>query len=286
MRAAVVTGASTGIGRAIAQSLAGAGFLVFAGVRKAADGERLTEALGARIVPLTLDVTDPKTLAQGAEAVRARLGGVRLAGLVCNAGINHSGPALLQPLEEWRAVFEVNLFGVVSTVQAFGPLLGAEPAMSGPPGRIVMISSLGGELGSPFLGAYVASKHALEGLAKTVRLELALYGVDVIVIGPGAVATPIWDKAEAGASARYAGTDYGPVLERFERWFYAGGRKGLPPEAVGAVALTALTHPTPKPRYAVLRDRFRLWTLPRLLPRRLVDRLLTRRLGLTRKAAP
>jgi hypothetical protein len=127
------------------------------------------------------------------------------------------------------------------------------------------------------------SKHALEAFSDSLRRELAIYGIDVVVIGPGAIVTPIWDKAEATDDSAYADTDYGPVLKRFKTVFVERGRKGLPPEAVGEAIHLALTAPKPRARYAVLRGKFFNWTLPLLLPKRTLDRIITRALGLTRR---
>ena len=165
-------------------------------------------------------------------------------------------------------------------IQAFAPLLGTDRGREGAPGRIVNISSVGGKVGLPFLGAYVASKHALEGMSESLRRELMLYGIDVIVIGPGAVATAIWDKAEGGEYGPYRTTDYGTILDRFAEYFITEGRKGLAPEAVGEVVYQALTAAKPKVRYAVVGKKLQDWTLPRLLPKRMVDRLIARQTGI------
>lgn len=277
---AVITGASTGIGRATVKVLTNNGFHVFAGVRKQADADALKTEFGDAVTPLIMDVVDAAALARGAEAVRTALGGRTLTGLFCNAGVGAGGPVLHQPIEEWEQVFDVNVIGVVKTVQAFGPLLGADPDLKGAPGRIVMTSSVGGELGAPFLAPYTASKHAVEGLAKSLRRELLLYSIDVIVVGPGAVVTPIWDKAEQIDEERYANTGYFQIMKGFQEYFITHGRKGYPPEKVGEVVLTALTAPKPKARYAVVKGRLENWSIPRRLPTRWLDAIMASRLGL------
>ncbi len=142
------------------------------------------------------------------------------------------------------------------------------------------MSSVAGKLALPFLGPYVASKHALEGMSDVLRRELMLYGIDVIVIGPGTVVTPIWDKAEAEDESRYAQTPYASSMKRFKDFFIAQGRQGLTAEQVAEVVYTALTASKPKPRYAVVRRRFQNWTVPRLLPSRTVDKAMSKRFGL------
>ena len=240
-RSVVVTGASTGIGWGTAKVLIANGFHVFGSVRKPQDADRLRKEFGREFSPLLMDVTDEAAVRQASAQVEADLGRARLAGLVNNAGIAVPGPLLHLPLPDYRHQLEVNLIGPLLVTQAFAQLLGADPGREGKPGRIVNISSVGGKIGVPFLGAYAASKHALEGMSETLRRELMLYGIDVIVIGPGSVATPIWDKAEADDFSRYRNTDYAEILDRFSKYFIAEGRQGFSPERIGATVLAALT---------------------------------------------
>lgn len=277
---AVITGASTGIGQASTAYLVQQGFRVFAGVRKSADAERLKDEIGEGVIPLIMDVTDAATLEAAAKVVSETLAGQTLAGLVCNAGIAVAGPLLHIDVDEVATQLDINVLGVIRTVQAFGPMLGAEDAYSGKPGRIVMMSSVAGKMGAPFLGPYSASKHALEGLTKSLRKELALYGIECVIIGPGAVATPIWDKAEEIDAAKYADTDYVPAMKRVLAWMGDRGPKGLPPEHIARRVHHAITADKPKLRYAEVPQRFENWTLPRLLPERLVDKLTVKRIGL------
>ena len=283
-RSVVVTGVSTGIGWGVAKVLVNHGFQVYGTVRKPADADRLEREFGSRFTPLVLDVTDRDAVERAAARVGEELGSARLAGLVNNAGIVVPGPLLYLPLDEMRRQMEVNLLAPMSVAQAFAPLLGADPARKGAPGRIVQISSVGGKLAVPFLGAYAASKFALEGMSGALRRELMLFGIDVIVVGPGSVVTAIWDKAEAEDISAYTGTPYGKVLDRFRRLMLDEGRKGLTPERLGETVHRALTVPKPRTRYAVVPQRFKNWTLPRLLPERVVDRLIGKQFGLLPKA--
>src|SRR5580658_1002553 len=191
--------------------------------------------------PLLMDVTDQPAVARAAEQVRAALGREHLAGLVNNAGISVAGPLLHLPLAEFRRQLEVNLVAPLLVTQAFAHLLGTDRTRAGKPGRIVNISSVGGQMGPPFLGAYVASKHGLEGMSESLRRELLLYGIDVIIIEPGYVNTPILDKAEAEGWDPYRRTDYAASIERFAKFFIVEGRKGLPPQAIGEAVHIALT---------------------------------------------
>lgn len=279
----VITGASTGIGFGTAKVLAAKGWRVFGSVRKTADADRLRSALGAAFEPLLFDVTDETAVRQAAAQTRHHLGGETLGGLVNNAGIAVGGPLLHMPVDEVRRLFEVNLFGLLAVTQAFVPLLGSDRSLRGSPGRIVNISSVGGQIAAPFLGPYVSSKHALEGLSDSLRRELILHGIDVIVVGPGSVQTPIWDKAEEMGIATYAQTPYAEALRRFRDSAVKMGRDGIPAEDVGTLIHEILTTPRPKVRYVILRNRFMGWTLPRLLPKRFIDRALARRFGLQRR---
>lgn len=282
-KAVVVTGVSTGIGWGTAQVLLARGFHVFGSVRKREDAARLTEAWGARFTPLVFDITDVDAVARGAREVAEALQGQTLFGLVNNAGIAVPGPLIHLDIADFRRQLEVNVVGALIVTQAFVGQLGAERQRQGPPGRIVNVSSVGGKLGGPFLGAYCASKFGLEGMSESLRRELMLFGIDVIIVAPGAIATPIWDKAESLDISVYARTGYAAAAEHFQSASIADGRKGLPPEQVGEVIHTALTTRRPRTRYAVLRRPLLDWHLPRLLSfldRRRVDTIVARRAGL------
>jgi hypothetical protein len=283
-RAVVVTGASTGIGRAAVAKAVREGAHVFASVRRQADAESLTQEFGEAVTPLLFDVADEVAVRAGAEKVAQALGKRRLFGLVNNAGIAVPGPLLHLDTEELKRQFEINLFGVHNVTRAFAPLLGADPDREGKPGRIVMISSVGGQNGAPFVGPYAASKFALEGYSQSLRRELMLFGIDVIVIGPGAIATPIWDKAEQNDLRRFANTAYAKAIERVTDYMLKQGREGLPPSAVGDLIWRCLTDPSPKVRYPILRRPFMDRTLPRLMNPRAVDRIIAKRLGLSTRA--
>jgi NAD(P)-dependent dehydrogenase (short-subunit alcohol dehydrogenase family) len=284
IKSVVVTGASTGIGKATCKVLLGKGLRVFGSVRKPADTDRLCAELGPEFVPLLMDVTKQDEVKAAAALVAQALGNERLFGLVNNAGIAVSGALLELPAEELRNQMEVNVVGPLLVTQAFAPVLGSEAGREGPPGRIVQISSVGGKMGFPFIGAYVASKHALEGMSTVLRQELMLYGIDVIVIGPGAVNTAMIDKAEALDLTSFEGSDYAECAQKVQSYFVKEGRAGLEPEALGEAIWRALTTAKPGARYAVVAGRFKNWTLPRLLPTRVVDGLVAKQFGLLRKA--
>lgn len=283
MKTVVVTGVSTGIGRSAAAVLIKKGWRVFGSVRKESDGHALKSQLGEAFTPLVFDVEDNDAILAGAATVRAHLAGRTLDGLVNNAGSAINNPLLVQSVADFRKQIEINLIGMFAVTRAFAPLLGADPALAGDKGRIVNMSSVGGKMGPPFLGAYAAAKHGVEGFSESLRRELQLIGIGVVVIGPGSVVTAIWDKAEALSLDHLAGTIWDRPFRKFTAAMIESGRKGLSPETVGEVIATALTVSNPRTRYAVVKGKFLNATLPSLLPSRLVDYLIGRQLGLLPK---
>ncbi len=267
--AVVVTGASSGIGAATAHALLAEGYRVFGTVRRARDGADL-EAAGA--IPVTLDVTYLAGIGRAREAVERALGGLPLVALVNNAGIPGFGALEHLDLEVLRRVLDVNVTGTLAVTQAFLPLLRAAR------GRVVNISSVSARMALPFAGPYAASKWALEALSDSLRRELLPTGVEVVVIQPGSVRTPIWDKiADADLSA-YAGTMYEAALARLRRAALTSGERGLPPEAVAHAVLRAITARRPPTRILVVgRGK---WTqrIIRLVPDRWLDWLVKRQI--------
>ena len=278
--AVVITGASTGIGASTAEYLVRQGYQVFGSVRRAPDGDALRNQLGDAFTPLIFDVTDGEAIAAGAADVARALDGTTLADLVNNAGIAVGGPCALLPLDEFRHQLEVNLIGAIAVIQAFLPLLGTDRERRGKPGRIVNVSSVAGKRASPFMAPYSASKHGLEAISESLRRELMLFGIDVIIVAPGATATAIWDKTEELDLARFDGTEYASAISRFLAYVMDVGPKGDPPARIARVIHQALTTASPKTCYAPVHGKFMNWTLPGLLPKRFVDRKIGRGLGL------
>ena len=279
MKSVVVTGVSTGIGWGITKVLTQKDFRVFGSVRKTEDAERLCSEFGANFVPLLFDVTDEAAVQAAALRVREQLNGETLFGLVNNAGVAFPAPLIYQSTDDFRRQLEVNLVSVLIVTKAFVPLLGIDRSLKGQPGRIVNISSVGGRSGNPFMGAYAASKHGLEGFSESLRRELMLHGIDVIIVGPGAVATPIWDKAEQADFSQYANTEYYEAGMRLMKYMIKGGKKGFSPEKVGEVVLHSLTTARPRVRYAVVQVNSLRRFLQLFLPKRMMDRVLARYLG-------
>jgi NAD(P)-dependent dehydrogenase (short-subunit alcohol dehydrogenase family) len=272
-RCVLVTVASSGIGEATALRLAGAGWRVLAGVRTSADAERLRTAAGERLEPVTIDVTEPATIAAAAEG----LGDEPLHGLVNNAGTALAMPLEFLPLDQLRRQLEVNLVGQVAVTQALLPNLRAAR------GRIVNVGSIAGRSSLPFLGAYAASKHALEAVTDALRVELKPFGIAVTVVEPGTIATPIWRKGGerfqelAAELPAELGELYGERIAAFRDAAAAAGLRAEPADTVAAVVERALTAQHVKARYVVGRDarrRARVERLPTRLRDRVYERLL------------
>ena len=285
MQSVVITGASTGIGHATVKLLLDKGFRVFGSVRKQADADRLRSEFGANFSPLLFDITDEAAVLTAAREVRTTLNGKTLAGLVNNAGIALAGPVLELSADQFRRQMDVNVIGPIIATQAFGPLLGSDPSLKGPKGRVVMISSVAGKNGNPLTPAYAASKHALEGLSESLRRELMLFGIDVIIIAPGPVKTPIWGKGqEAVNTDNYKNSPYLPALQKVSAYMKQLDSIGLPPEKIADRVFDALTLPHPKVRYQIAPDPLR-HIVTTYLPKRMVDRIIAKRLGLMPPAA-
>jgi NAD(P)-dependent dehydrogenase (short-subunit alcohol dehydrogenase family) len=279
---ALITGASTGIGRATALRLARAGWTVLAGVRDTQAGERLLQEGGApgRLIALSLDVTDPAQIAEAAAGVDevAAEGGKGLDALLNNAGIGVGGPLEIVAAEDLRRQFDVNVLGQVAVTQAM------LPALRRAQGRIVFVSSVGGKVAMAFTAPYAASKHAVEALADALRVELHTSGVTVALIEPGSVATPIWDKGKAEAERVRIPPEleaqYGHVPAALGKVLEDTARRGVPPEMVAETIERALTARRMKARYVVGRDAKVMMFVKRLLPDLVFDRVARRALGL------
>ena len=312
---ALITGASTGIGRATALRLAAGGWTVLAGVRDLAAGERLVADAGAAaahasappsgtvparaasgsVVAVELDVTDSAQVQAARERVEqeAARPGVSLRGgldaLVNNAGIGIGGPLELVSGEDLRRQFEVNVFAQVAVTQAMLPALrgagtpGATPAARAAGGRIVFVSSIGGRVAMAFTAPYAASKHAIEALGDALRVELRSSGVKVALVEPGSVATPIWDKSRAEAERVVIPPElqdaYGRVPAAMDKVLADTARRGVPPEQVAETIERALTESRMKARYVVGRDARAMLIARRLLPDLVFDRVARRALG-------
>jgi NAD(P)-dependent dehydrogenase (short-subunit alcohol dehydrogenase family) len=228
-----------------------------------------------------MDISDADAVQQAALRVGSMIGDRNLVGLVNNAGIVVSGPLLYMRPSEYRRQLEVNMISPLVVIQAFAPLLGTNKKRQGPTGRIVSISSSTAKIVIPLLGAYSSSKTGLEGMSDALRRELILFGIDLVIIEPGTVNTEMFDKGEKEDLSEFKQTEYWEAIQNFQKFIVSEARtNGLPPERLGEAVHVALTAPKPKARYAVIPQRFKNWTLPRLLPTRMLDLGLAKQLGL------
>ncbi|MHB8234932.1 MAG: SDR family NAD(P)-dependent oxidoreductase [Solirubrobacteraceae bacterium] len=283
MPIALITGASTGIGQATALRLARTGWTVLAGVRGAEDGERLSgEAAQGRIEPLILDVTDFQQIKQAAGriselAAAGESSPGRLDALINNAGIGYGGPLELIHPDDLRKQFDVNVLGQIAVTQAMLPALRAAH------GRILFMSSVGGRVAMAFTAPYAASKHAIEAFGDALRVELATSDVQVGLIEPGSVATPIWDKArETGDQITVPPElhkQYGHVPEAMDKALQDTAKRGVPAEQVAETIERALTARRMRSRYVVGRDARAMIFARSLLPDHVFDRIAKRVLG-------
>jgi short-subunit dehydrogenase len=278
----LITGVSTGIGYDLAKVFVKNGYTVFGSLRKEEDAKRLSNSLGEKFRPLIFDVTDHKAVDDAAEKLMQEIGEEGLGGLINNAGIAIGGPLLDVDIEEYRYQFEVNVIGMVKVTQAFAPLLGARENHRSEPGKILQISSVAGKMAMPFLSPYVGSKHAVEGISVSLRRELQLFGIDVIVIGPGPIQTPIWNKGtEKNEESKHQNSPFFPALQIFQNVFIRSAvKKGWTSEKATKIIFEIFEKNKPKTRYSLVPQRFMSWTLPKLIPNRMLDRIVGKKLGL------
>lgn len=269
MEAVITTGASKGIGFDAARLLAQKGYRSLGTVRRDEDAARLREA---GIEPVLMDVTDARSIARAATEIEHQLDGTPLRALVNNAGVPAAGPIEMADLNEARALFEVNFFGALATTQAFLPQLRASK------GRVINMSSVSGRFAFPFGGIYAASKYALEAASDALRRELATAGIEVILIEPASIQTPIWDHVESLDMNQYLGTPYEKLMPVVQASAVRGGHEGLRVDRVSRAVYRAVADRRPPPRIPVVASRPG-WLFQRMLPARLWDRLIARLLA-------
>ena len=280
LRSVLITGASTGIGQACALELDRLGWRVLAGIRAEADAERLRSLASPSLVPLEIDVTQADSIAAAARKIGELVGSRGLDGLVNNAGIVIPGPLELVPVEQLRKQFEVNVFGQMAVTQAMLPMLRAAR------GRIVNMGSIAGRVASPYLGPYAASKHALEAITDSLRVELRRWGISVSIVEPGSVQTPIWQKARTSADTMAQRIDpakeglYAADLDAMRESTDTMARWGMPVKYVVRAVVHAIVSRRPKTRYPVGPQTRLAFFAFKFLDDRTRDWVILRRLGL------
>jgi NAD(P)-dependent dehydrogenase (short-subunit alcohol dehydrogenase family) len=274
-KAIVITGVSSGIGYGLAHELIDRNYRIFGSVRKKEDAERLKAEFGERFIPLLMDVTDMASIEKAADLVKTLLNGMGLCGLINNSGIAISGPVEHLAIEKVEYNFNVNVLGIFRVTKAFLPLLGTKKEHSTQPGRILNISSISGKISAPYMASYTGTKHAIEGISHCLRKELLPFGIDVVIIGPGQVQTPIWDK---DSLEDFKVTKYNSSMKKFFTYLVNKGKKGMPLHECSRRIADIFEIEKPKTRYAIVQNKFQNWILPLVLPDRLGDRLILKKL--------
>jgi NAD(P)-dependent dehydrogenase (short-subunit alcohol dehydrogenase family) len=276
VRSVLITGASTGIGRATTMRLDAAGWRVFAGVRREEDATALSEAGSERLVPLILDITDAGQIAAAAARVEAESEG-GLDGLVNNAGVAIPGPLETLAIADFRRQIEVNMTGHVAVTQALLPAIRAAR------GRIVFISSIGGRVALPLTGAYHAAKFGIEAVGAVFRQELRPWGISVSIVEPGSIDTPIWERGERTAdeiATTERETLYRKAVEGYRKAIRETAERGIPPEQAAKAIEHALTSGRPRARYLVGLEAKVGARAKLLIPTRIFDRIVAKKMNL------
>tara|TARA_B100000401_G_C52799388_1_gene717692 strand:- start:1369 stop:2220 length:852 start_codon:yes stop_codon:yes gene_type:complete len=283
MKSVVITGTSTGIGYATSKLFIEQNYHVFGSVRNDIDAERVSSELGVNFTPLKFDVTNESSVKESVKIVEKHLNGQKLAGLINNAGLGVIGTIQSLTAEQFKYQFDVNLLGVFHCCQAYLNLLGADRSLNGNPGKIINISSISGEIGMPFMSAYNMSKFGLEGFSEGIRRELLMYGIDVVVIAPGPVKTPIWGKINKREEIkRYDNSDYRESLSRAMKMTEKMEQVGVEPRVIAERALSIVENTKSSTRYRIDPTRIQNILL-QLFPKRMADKMIAKRMGILKK---
>jgi len=272
MKSILITGSSSGIGAAICEYFSAKGWKVFGSVRNVKDGDKLSNICGTNFTPLLFDVTDRNAIGIAVAEVESKLDGSGLDCLVNNAGINISGPMEYVVPEEVKTVFEVNVMGPLNCSQAFLPLMKKSVSAT-----IINISSMAGKIGLPMQGSYCGSKFALEGISESMRRELQIHNIKVVVIGPGAIESSIWDKFEKDKKEeQYKNTEYASAITKLDGTLKRARSIAIPAIKVAKKVEMIVNSNNPKPRYVVagITDK-----MLNLIPRKILDKIFKRLLA-------
>ena len=285
MKSVVITGVSSGIGFSGADILCQAGYKVYGSVRKEEDAQPLLTKYPKNFTPLIFDVRDEEAIEKSSDFVKADLSksGHHLVGLVNNAGVALGGPFKYLDTDTFRKQLEINVLGVVSVTRNFLNLLGAYTG-SKDPGKIIMISSVSGHRAYPYMSPYTASKFALEGMSDSLRRELMMYGIDVILIEPGPVKSEIWAKAPDIDSNPFIDTEYEESLRTFYKQVIGKANDALDTNIIGNAIKSIIENSNPKTRYVYTKDKFKEFTIPGILPDRTLDKIMAKRLKISKKS--
>jgi len=270
----LITGVSSGIGEAIADSCIQKGYRVFGSVRNEVDARKCTQKWGSPFTALVMDVRKIETIKENFLKVKNLLKGEKLHILINNSGVVKASPLELQSTEDIREMFEVNVFGLIDVTKAFLSLMKFEKRDNATRSKIINISSTAGQIGIPFLSTYVATKHAVEGLSHAWRRELIPFGIDMIVVGPGNVITPIWDKAKE--ETKFEDSSYKEQFQNFYHYAITEGQKGMKPSDIANVVMEIIHSSKPKVRYAPVAKKLANWYIPRWVSARTLDSIMSK----------
>ena len=283
MKSIVITGTSTGIGYACSKIFIEKDYKVFGSVRNDDDANRVSNELGSNFVPLIFDVTDETAVKESVKVVENQIGDQKLSGLINNAGLGVMGTIQSLTAEQFKYQFDVNVLGVFHCCQAYLDLLGADKNRKGDPGKIINISSISGEIGMPFMSAYNMSKFGLEGFSEGIRRELLMYGIDVVVIAPGPIKTPIWKKINQKEEVkRYDNSDFRESLVRAMKMTDKMEQVGFEPIIIAERALSVIKNSKNNTRYRIDPTRMQNILL-QIFPKRIADRMIAKRMNIIRK---
>ena len=283
MKSIVITGTSTGIGYACSKHFIEKGYKVFGSVRNDNDANRVSNELGSNFIPLIFDVTDEIAVKESVKVVENQIGDQKLSGLINNAGLGVMGTIQSLSAEQFKYQFDVNVLGVFHCCQAYLDLLGADKNRKGDPGKIINISSVSGEIGMPFMSAYNMSKFGLEGFSEGIRRELLMYGIDVVVIAPGPVKTPIWKKInQKDEVKRYDNSDFRESVSRAMKMTEKMEQAGCEPSVIAERALSIIENSKNKTRYRIDPTRIQNIML-QLFPKRMADKMIAKRMKIINK---
>ena len=284
MKNIVITGVSTGIGYGATKEFLRRGYRVFGSVRRQEDASRLKEEFGENFEALVFDITNTSSISAEAERVKSIIGNTNLCGLINNAGATEGAPLMHVSTDLLRKNIEVLVVGQLAVTQAFLPLLGAHRENTYPKGKILMISSTSGKSGFPFVGPYATAKHALEGMSKSLRGELQIYGIDVVVVGPGNIKTAIWGKNKSETIEQYQGTDfYQPLLNMHEYMKELVPKDSLDLDVFSRKLVNIFEKKNPKVRYTVVNKPIKNWIIVNIIPEKIKNRIVAKILGIKLK---
>tara|TARA_B100000959_G_C14887331_1_gene585154 strand:+ start:143 stop:997 length:855 start_codon:yes stop_codon:yes gene_type:complete len=284
MRSVLITGVSTGIGRAIAEELLNSEFIVIGSVRNLEDAKKLKEKYKENFFPIKFDVTKKEEIQQSKEEIEKILSDNNsyLSCVINNAGIALGGPVRYLDVDIFRKQFEVNFFGLIEVTKTFLDLM-IDSNNYKMKNKIINIGSISGKRAYPFVGPYTASKHALEGFTDALRRELLIHNIDVVLIQPGPIRTPIWNKAPDIEKNPFLNTEYEIPLRKFNKGYVKLGVNGYSPTVIGEKIVDIMNTNRPKTRYVITPKIFKNYLIPGFLPDRWVDRLTGKMLGLLKK---